>query len=127
MDIVLSIREFCLGLPEVTEDQAFGEEWVLYRVRGKIFAAVDLTRYGVLTLKCNPDYALYLRDRFPDVIEGAWHWNKKYWNQMDATRVDRPMILHLISHSYNEVLLKLPKRMKTGLSMLEEGESPEFL
>ena len=30
----------------------------------------------------NADYALELREVHPE-IEGAWHWNKKYWNQVN--------------------------------------------
>ena len=33
-------------------------------------------------MKCNADYALELREEHPE-IEGAWHWNKKYWNQVN--------------------------------------------
>ena len=42
----------------------------------KIFAMLDLERPDVVSLKCNPDYALQLREEHPE-ISGAWHMNKK--------------------------------------------------
>jgi predicted DNA-binding protein (MmcQ/YjbR family) len=80
MDIE-SVREYCLSLPMTTEDMAFGEDYLLLRVCNKIFACFSLEREENLTLKCDPDYAIDLRDIYSD-IEPAWHWNKKYWNQL---------------------------------------------
>jgi hypothetical protein len=31
------VREYALSLPGTTEDQAYGEDWVLYRIEGKKF------------------------------------------------------------------------------------------
>lgn len=109
MDIE-QIRIYCLSLPHVTEDTGLGEEYLLFRVMNKIFACYGFERDNYFVLKCNPDYAVDLRDKHPE-ITSAWHWNKKYWNQIDlhGTLSDR-MIKSLINHSYGEVVKKLPKR-----------------
>ena len=39
-----TVREYCLSLPLVTEDTAFGPDYILFRVYNKIFACLDLTR-----------------------------------------------------------------------------------
>ena len=75
---VESLREYCLSLPLATEDFPFDETTLVFRVVGKIFAMLDLERPDVVSLKCNPDYALQLREEHPE-ISGAWHMNKKYW------------------------------------------------
>lgn len=108
-----SVREYCLSLPHVTEDMAFGEEYLLLRVFGKIFACIGLERPDYFVLKCDPDYAIELRDKYPD-IEPAWHWNKKYWNQLrlSGTLSDK-LTQSLIRHSYSEVVKKLPKTVKS--------------
>ena len=108
MDIEL-FREYCLSLPLVTEDMPFDDTVVVFRLKGKIFACITLDKPDIVVLKCDPDRAQELRDHYA-AIEGAYHWNKKYWNQirLDAD-VDRPLIEELTRHAYNEVNAKLPK------------------
>jgi predicted DNA-binding protein (MmcQ/YjbR family) len=114
-----SVREYCLSLPMTTEDMAFGDDYLLLRVCNKIFACFSLEREENLTLKCDPDYAIELRDRYSD-IEPAWHWNKKYWNQLRLqSRLSDDLVKDLIRHSYSEAVKKLTKKVKT--------EHPEIL
>lgn len=114
-----SIRDYCLSLPLATEDLPFDETTLVFRVLGKIFACLDLERPDWVTMKCNPDYALELREVHPE-IEPAWHWNKKYWNQVNLTgMLEDGMIMGLIRHSYSEVVKKVKKQ--------EKAEHPEVL
>jgi predicted DNA-binding protein (MmcQ/YjbR family) len=114
-----SVREYCLSLPMTTEDMAFGDDYLLLRVCNKIFACFSLEREENLTLKCDPDYAIELRDRYSD-IEPAWHWNKKYWNQFRLqSGLSDDLVKGLIRHSYSEAVKKLTKKVKT--------EHPELL
>ena len=111
MDIE-AIRTYCLAQPLATEDSAFGEETVLFRIYDRIFAFLDLTRPDVVVLKCNPDKAIDLRDRY-EGIRGAWHWNKRYWNEIHFdTDVPDELIYDLIDHSLHEVLHKLPQKIQ---------------
>lgn len=105
-----SCREYCLGKPLATEDTPFDETTLVIRVMGKIFACLDMERPDLVVLKCEPAYALELRDRY-SAIEGAWHWNKKYWNQIYFHGdVDDDLLCSLIDHSYEEVIKKMPKK-----------------
>ncbi len=108
------VREYCLSLPLVTEDMAFGEDHLLFRVCDKIFACMPLDGgKDYLSVKCDPDYALELRERYAE-IEGAFHWNKKYWNQIYLQgSLDTSKIEGLIRHSYSEVVKKLTKKFRT--------------
>lgn len=107
-----SIRDYCLSLPFTTEDMAFGEDFLIFRVANKIFACMGLSRPDYFVVKCNQDYAIELRELHPE-IEPAWHWNKKYWNQVSLVgNLSDEMIQSLIRHSYNEVVKKLPKRLR---------------
>ena len=36
------VREYTLSLPGTTEDQAYGEDWVLFCIEGKIFQHIWL-------------------------------------------------------------------------------------
>ena len=106
---VESLREYCLSLPLATEDFPFDETTLVFRVVGKIFAMLDLERPDVVSLKCNPDYALQLREEHPE-ISGAWHMNKKYWNQVNLSgHLEDEFVQGLVRHSYAEVVKKLTR------------------
>ena len=77
-----SFRAYCLSLPETTEDMPFDETVVVFRLKGKIFACVGLDKPDLVCMKCDPERAIELREQYSS-IEGAFHWNKKYWNQID--------------------------------------------
>lgn len=118
MDIE-SVREYCLSLPLTSEDMAFGEDNLLFRVCDKIYACMSIDGDDYLAVKCDPEYALELRERYSDITP-AYHWNKKYWNQLKLKgNLEEELIKKLIRHSYTEVVNKLPKKIKT--------ENPEIL
>lgn len=111
MDIE-SIREYCLSLPLATEDMPFGEDCLVIRLCGKIFACIGLTRPDYFVLKCDPDYAIDLQDRYPEITP-AWHWNKKHWIQLQLRgSLQDSIITSLIHHSYAQVAAKLGKKVK---------------
>ena len=115
MDIEAA-REYCLSKKATTEDTPFGEDVLVIRVMGKMFLCINLNTPDRITMKCDPEYALELRERY-NAIEGAWHFNKKYWNQIAITHGDVPdaLIRSLIDHSYNEVVKKLPRKLRDQL------------
>ena len=81
-----TFREYCLGKPHTTEGTPFGPDVLVFKVAGKMFALASLDEIPVTAnLKCDPDLALELRDRYEQVRPG-YHMNKKHWNtvEMDA-------------------------------------------
>lgn len=112
-----SVRDYCLSLPHATEDFPFDETTLAFRIKGRIFAMIDLEKTEWFVLKCNPDYAIELRDTHAD-ISPAWHMNKKHWNQINLFGVlPNELIQHLIRHSYSEVVKKLPRKLREGLAL----------
>lgn len=107
-----SFREYCLSLPLTSEDMPFGDDCLIIRVCGKIFACIGLTASDYVVLKCDPDYAVELRDRY-EYIQPAWHWNKKYWNQHYLDFLPDDLVISLIRHSYSQVVAKMPKKIRT--------------
>ena len=106
------IREYCLSLPMATEDFPFDETTLVFRIMGRIFVLTDLEVNEWISLKCDPEYAQELRAKHHE-IEAAWHMNKKYWNQVNyQSLLDDELIKHLIRHSYQQVVRKLPKSVK---------------
>ena len=117
MDI-LEVHEYCLSLPFATEDMPFGDDVVTLRVGGKIFAMLNLVDTTRVSLKCDPDYALELREQYPEVQPG-FHMNKKHWNTVDFEgALDERMLRQLIDHSYDQVVKSLKKSERLAL---EEG------
>ena len=109
-------RLYCLSKLNATEDFTFDETTLAFRVENKIFAIVDLENVSWFCVKCDADYAIELRDKYPQILP-AWHMNKKYWNQLDIALLSDELFFSLVDHSYNEVLKKLPRkiRVKYGL------------
>jgi len=99
MDIV-SLRDYCISKEGVTESLPFGDDTLVFKKRGKIFALVNLEGELSLNLKCDPSYAIELRERYSSVIPG-YHMNKKHWNtiNLDGTVPDKE-IFSWIDHSY---------------------------
>ena len=104
-------RIYCLGKQGATEDFPFDEATLVFRVENKIFAITDLDNTEWFCVKCDADRAIELRDSYPQIAP-AWHMNKKYWNQMDIERLPDSLVCELIDHSYDEVLKKLPKKIR---------------
>lgn len=102
----------------VTECFPFDEYSLVMKVMDKMFALIDLESANKICLKCDPEYALELREHYA-AIEGAYHFNKKYWNQvfLDGD-VDDKLLKQLIDHSMEEVLKKFTKKMRTEYEAL---------
>ena len=117
MDIETA-REYCLSKKATTEDTPFGEDVLVIRVMGKMFLFNNLNTPERITMKCDPEYGLEMRERY-NAVEGAWHFNKKYWNQvfLDGDADDR-LIKHLMDHSYEEVIKKFTKKMRNEYEAL---------
>ena len=121
-----TIREYCLSLPATTEDFPFDETTLVFRVSGKIFAMIDLENTEWFVLKCDPEYAIELREEHQE-ITGAWHMNKKHWNQLNLFgSLSDKQILTLIDHSYDLVFKKLTrKRREEILASPQNPSNPQ--
>src|SRR5678815_5226140 len=79
MDLA-EFREYCLTKRGASEETPFGPEVLVFKVGGKIFALAALDEVPPrVNVKCDPDLALDLRDRYEQVTPG-YHMNKRHWN-----------------------------------------------
>ena len=109
MDLA-QFREYCLSKPRVTEGTPFGPDVLVFKVGGKMFALTALDEMPTtVNLKCDPDLALDLRDRY-EQVRPAYHMNKKHWNtvKIEGTIPDAEL-REMIDHSYDLVIESLPK------------------
>ena len=88
-----------------------------------MFACTAFERSGIIALKCDPDRAILLRDRY-DAITPAWHFNKKHWNDLNVNLLEDDVIKREIRHSYITVIKKnvTPKSLRDDiLSIVSEA------
>jgi predicted DNA-binding protein (MmcQ/YjbR family) len=98
------IEEYLLNMPYAKLDYPFGEGVAVYKVSDRMFALVQEGNDPVrISLKCDPQLAETLRERYETVMPG-YHLNKKHWNTILLTgQLSWPEVQDLINHSYNLV------------------------
>jgi len=109
------IRNYCLAKKGVTECFPFDEETLVFKVAGKMFALSALEKPSNIVLKCDPDRAIELREKYSSIY-GAWHMNRTYWNQIEIDgSVPTSLVYELINHSYDLVVAKLTKKERESI------------
>lgn len=109
------IRAYCLSKVQTTEGLPFGDDTLVFKVKGKIFALMNLEGDLRVNLKCDPEIAIRLREEFDAVIPG-YHMNKKLWNTIIVDgRITANQLKKWIDHSYQLVVENLPKKEQIEL------------
>jgi predicted DNA-binding protein (MmcQ/YjbR family) len=99
-----TVEEYILSMPNSRLDYPFGKDVAVYKTDDKMFALISEGKEPVqLSLKCDPQLAVHLRDKYESVMPG-YHLNKKHWNTIVLTgQLPWEEIQGLIRHSYNLV------------------------
>jgi predicted DNA-binding protein (MmcQ/YjbR family) len=115
---VEAFRAACLEKKGVTEELPFGDDVLVYKVMGKIFALTGVSDFASINLKCDPEVAIELRERY-DAVQPGYHMSKKHWNTvlMNGSIPDR-LILEWLEDSYQLVAVGLTKKQKSALDSL---------
>jgi len=113
---VETFREYCLATTGTTEDSPFGPEHIVFKVGGKMYALLAFEEVPpTANLKCDPDLALELRDRYEQVRPG-YHMNKKHWNTVEIdSGIPEREVTKMIDHSYGLVVASLTKSARRAL------------
>lgn len=102
------LEEMVLAMPHAYLDFPFGEDVNVYKIKvgddDKMFALIPNNKSPLqISLKCDPELAKTLRERYESVMEG-YHLNKKHWNTVLVTgQLSDQEIYDLIVHSYSLV------------------------
>lgn len=121
MDIE-SLRDYCLSLPLAAECFPFDDTTLVFKIAGRMFLFTSLDRTELMAnVKCDPDYALELRDAYSEVVPG-YHCNKKYWNSIFITpSLPDRLVREWVLHSYCEVVKKLNRKEREHIfELLDE-------
>jgi len=100
-----TVEAYILSMPNAVLEYPFGKDVAVYKVGDKMFALIaegsDPLR---LSLKCDPQLAVLLREKYETVLPG-YHLNKKHWNTLILTgQLEWEEVQDLIRHSYNLVV-----------------------
>lgn len=99
-----AVEEYVLSMQNARLDYPFGEDVAVYKVKDKMFALIPEGKEPIrISLKCDPQLAQVLREKYETVLEG-YHLNKKHWNTIILTgQLPWEDIKALIRHSYDLV------------------------
>ncbi len=118
MDIA-TFHQYCLSKKGTEETFPFDEETLVFKVLGKMYALTGLEHEVFeVNLKCDPEYAIELREQHPEIRPG-YHMNKKHWNTVEfETGLNDDLLFSLIDHSYDLVVKKLKKTDRERLEQM---------
>jgi predicted DNA-binding protein (MmcQ/YjbR family) len=99
------LEEYILSMPNSRLDYPFGEDVAVYKAGDKMFALIaEKTQPVRISLKCEPQLAEYLREKYETILPG-YHLNKKHWNTIICSgQLSEQEIKDLILLSYNLVV-----------------------
>lgn len=114
-----AFRDFCLSKAGSSEGLPFDEDTLIFKVYGKMFALCSLAAFEKgITLKCEPDVAVELRERFPQVKAG-YHLSKLHWNTiLPEAGLSDILLQEWINSSYALVVAKLTKVQQNELKAM---------
>ncbi|MBU3659486.1 MAG: MmcQ/YjbR family DNA-binding protein [Flavobacteriales bacterium] len=112
-----SFFDYCSSKKGVQETFPFDETTLVFKVGGKMFALTDTEEFISINLKCDPEKAIELRERFM-AIQPGYHMSKKHWNTVQLhSDVDDKLLFELIDHSYQLIVDSLPKKVRNEIEM----------
>lgn len=113
-------REYCIAKKGVTEEFPFDEQTLVFKVMGKMYALCALERLpSQVNLKCDPQRAIELREEYDGAIIPGYHMSKVHWNTLFLNDLPPKLIIELVDHSYELVVSKFTKKLKTEFDALE--------
>ena len=112
----MTFRDYCLSLPMAEESTPFDETTLVYKVGGRMFAFADMVDFTALSVKCDPDAAIELRERYPEVHPG-FHISKRHWNTI---RTDGDLPEHFLREQIRNSYLLVLRQNVTPKALREE-------
>jgi predicted DNA-binding protein (MmcQ/YjbR family) len=117
------IRDYCLNKKGTNEGFPFDSDTLVFKVLSKMFVLAPLEKWergeATITLKCDPEYTLLLRDEYECIYAGPYESNK-HWNTISIymEELSSKFIFELIDHSYDMVIKGMTKKQREELSNL---------
>lgn len=95
------IEDYLTSLGEMTKEQIPSDNVILFKTDDKLVAVLELTNPIKMSLRCDPELATLLREKYETVMPGQ-KLNNKHWNTIVLTgQIDWPEIQGFIRLSYD--------------------------
>lgn len=102
------------------ETYPFGDDVRVYKVMGKMFALVPVDTPLSISLKCEPELAVMLRDTY-EAVQPGYHLNKQHWNTVSIDgSIPDDEICEMIDNSYALVVKGLKKKDREALATMQD-------
>ncbi len=120
---VEEVRQICIAKKGATEGFPFDEMTLVLKVGGKMFALLNLDKNPSVNLKCDPERAINLRERYDAILPG-YHMNKQHWNtvMLDGS-VPKNLLIEMIDHSYDLVFRSLSRSVRLDVDEFYSDEN----
>jgi predicted DNA-binding protein (MmcQ/YjbR family) len=106
------LHQYCMQKLGAEACFPFDQTTLVFKVFGKMFALVDADTFESINLKCDPERAIDLCERY-SAVQPGFHMNHKHWNTISFhTDLADAHIFELIDHSYQLVYSGLPKKIR---------------
>lgn len=98
------IEAYLNQMPDAKKEYPFDKIVAVWKINGKMFALMpDNKDPARISLKCDPELAIILRERYESVLPG-YHLNKTHWNTIILSgQLSEEEVKDLINHSYQLV------------------------
>jgi predicted DNA-binding protein (MmcQ/YjbR family) len=105
------IRAYALSKPHASESFPFDEHTLVFKKGDKIFMLMALDEFPLrVNLKCDPEWAIELRETYPDQILPGYHMNKKHWNTVIVDgKISQHLLQRMIDESYDKVKVRISR------------------
>jgi predicted DNA-binding protein (MmcQ/YjbR family) len=111
-------RNYCLSKKGVTEGFPFDKTTLVFKVMGKMFSLANIDAFTFINLKCNPEKAIELREKY-EAVKPGYHMNKALWNSVYVNLdVTDKLIYTWTDDSYNLIVQSLTKKLRLELESL---------
>lgn len=119
----IKLRDYCGSKAGAEETFPFGEEVLVFKVMGKMFALLplDLPEHEpqTISLKCEPALAEILRQTY-DAVNPGYHLNKRHWNTVTIDgSIPDDEVFEMVDNSYELVFKGLKKADRDKLRKME--------
>jgi len=112
-------RNYCISKKQATESFPFPSlpNVLVFKVAGKMFTATDVSTFGSVSVKCDPDLIDELRSKYPAFTNHTYFSNKHWGNILMDNSISDKKIFEWIDNSYDLTVAKLTKKVRADLKL----------
>lgn len=112
-DFYPQLEDYIMSMKGVEKDFKAEWGWTRFMIKGKMFCAFcgEDDDFSLITVKCEPDFNLFIREQYKDAIIEGYYMNKVHWNSIKPDKgVPYELVQEMCKRGYNLILHSLPKK-----------------